>query len=453
MYTARTMAIGDGATYAPYGLDDISYDTPGIVEAVSVEHESGGAARVTFRALSDGETRVVFGDKRLSMYWQMRVLNGAIFEGGFNFSGWESIHVSFCIVLAVLSVLFASAVVSLMRRSWFGYEMVACGGGFLFFLFQCVLFTYLFVNNSLLGFTDEAYLISYMADYFVLLTLVPLAVLAVLVSISNIALIRHEGRRLTNLLGVALSIVWIIAIGVWYYWQLIGVNLPLPRAAVNIVSCLVSIAIVNGECLLLSTMICAWVASRRTPKHAVDYLVVLGCGIRADGTPTPLLAGRVDRAYEFDVARTAAGDKPVTFVPSGGKGSDEIISEAQSMGNYLSGKGVSLERIALENRSTTTRENMLYSRQVIEQHAGCDVSELSVAFSTTNYHVFRGYVFAHEAGMAVEGMGSKTKYYFWPNAFLREFAGLLVAQWKGILQSLLFISIIYVLAEYILLYS
>ncbi len=67
------------------------------------------------------------------------------------------------------------------------------------------------------------------------------------------------------------------------------------------------------------------------PAGAMDYLVVLGCGIRKDGTPSPLLAGRVDRAREFDAACVKAGGAPATFVPSGGQGPDEVISEAQSM--------------------------------------------------------------------------------------------------------------------------
>ena len=120
------------------------------------------------------------------------------------------------------------------------------------------------------------------------------------------------------------------------------------------------------------------------------------------------------------------------------------------MGAYLEGKGVAPERIVLEDRSTTTRENMAFSREVIEHHAGRSADELSIGFSTTNYHVFRGYVCAHQAGMAVEGVGSKTKYYFWPNAFLREFVGLLAARWKNILQTFLLLSAIYLMATYVL---
>ena len=48
-----------------------------------------------------------------------------------------------------------------------------------------------------------------------------------------------------------------------------------------------------------------------------------------------------------------------------------------------------------------------------------------IAFSTTNYHVFRSGLFARRVKMRAVGMGAKTKWYFWPNAAVREFAGLL----------------------------
>ena len=120
------------------------------------------------------------------------------------------------------------------------------------------------------------------------------------------------------------------------------------------------------------------------------------------------------------------------------------------MRDYLVSRGVSPDRIVLEDRSTTTNENMEFSRKVIEEHAGRDAGELPVGFSTTNYHVVRGYVCGHRAGMAVQGMGSPTRAYFWPNAFLREFAGLLASRWKGILVTYVAIWSIYALAGYAL---
>jgi uncharacterized SAM-binding protein YcdF (DUF218 family) len=51
--------------------------------------------------------------------------------------------------------------------------------------------------------------------------------------------------------------------------------------------------------------------------------------------------------------------------------------------------------------------------------------DAKIAFSTTNYHVFRSGLFARRVKMRAVGMGAKTKWYFWPNAAVREFVGLL----------------------------
>ena len=52
-----------------------------------------------------------------------------------------------------------------------------------------------------------------------------------------------------------------------------------------------------------------------------------------------------------------------------------------------------------------------------------------VAFATSSYHVCRGGILAYEMGWNIDGIGSRTKWYFWPNAFLREFIGLLAESW------------------------
>ena len=54
----------------------------------------------------------------------------------------------------------------------------------------------------------------------------------------------------------------------------------------------------------------------------------------------------------------------------------------------------------------------------------------SVVFATTNYHVFRSGMLAASAGLDAEGIGSRTVWWFWPNAFLRECIGLIVNKWK-----------------------
>ena len=143
-------------------------------------------------------------------------------------------------------------------------------------------------------------------------------------------------------------------------------------------------------------------------------VIILGCMIKKDGTLTPLLQGRVDRAIEFRNEQVKCTGKDLIFVPSGGKGNDEVISEAEAMKNYLLAYGIKEKNILVENQSKNTYENIKYSYQLIKK------TDANVAFSTTNYHVFRAGLIATKQGLKLEGLGSSTKSYFWINAFIES---------------------------------
>ena len=64
---------------------------------------------------------------------------------------------------------------------------------------------------------------------------------------------------------------------------------------------------------------------------------------------------------------------------------------------------------------------MKFSKKIADAHK----ENAAILFSTTNYHVFRSGMFSAKAGMKAGGIGAKTKWYFWPNASVREFIGLL----------------------------
>ena len=92
---------------------------------------------------------------------------------------------------------------------------------------------------------------------------------------------------------------------------------------------------------------------------------------------------------------------------------------------------MSADAICLEDKSENTLENMLYSKKLIDQAGGG-----KALFSTTSYHVFRSGVWANRAGLKAEGIGSRTVWWYWPNAFIRECLGLLKFRWK---QEILFL--------------
>lgn len=177
------------------------------------------------------------------------------------------------------------------------------------------------------------------------------------------------------------------------------------------------------ECMLLGVIVADAIAAKHEPHKDKDCIIILGCALKPDGTPTPLLRGRLDRALAFAQAQTAQTGKAPVFIASGGQGPDEKCAESTAMKRYLMQRGVPAERIIEENHSTDTLENMRFSKEKI---LALDPAA-KIAFSTTNYHVFRSGLYARRVKMRAVGMGAETKWYFWPNAAVREFAGLLTA--------------------------
>lgn len=262
-------------------------------------------------------------------------------------------------------------------------------------------------------------------------------VVFILVALSNFQLMRREGRNWRNMLGMLLGVLVCLgtllphALGEFLQRTTIvdvhnerGAALYIEMIAENAVL----VTVTYLECILLSTILLSVRAAKHIPAFDKDYIIIHGCQLRADGTPTPLLRGRADRAMEFArMQREATGKEPI-YIPSGGRGGDEVISEAESIRNYLLASGVPAEQILMEDRSESTEENMRFSAALIR--ASSRLAEPKVAFATTNYHVFRSGILAEQAGLRAEGVGSKTRSYFWLNAFVREFIATLYAERK-----------------------
>lgn len=265
--------------------------------------------------------------------------------------------------------------------------------------------------------------------------------------ISNIALIRHEGRRFTNTLGSILGMLLLagalVMIALDRKYLMSGNETMLRYLLEN----LFSVVYLYFECMLIGTIVADAIVARHEPDKDKDFLIVLGCALKKDGTPTPLLQGRLDRAIDFYSKQKERTGKELMFIASGGQGADEVIPESSAMKRYLIEHGIPEERIIEENQSTSTYENMLYSKDKIREID----PEGKVAFSTTNYHVFRSGLFARRVKMRAVGMGADTKWYFWPNAAVREFIGLLTkhrVKQAVILLGMIFANIVLTLLAY-----
>ena len=246
-------------------------------------------------------------------------------------------------------------------------------------------------------------------------------VFSIALCVSNVALIRHEGRRLVNVLGIILSF---LMLGGLVFLFLFDYSVSGSQREVmihDLFANLFAAVYLYFECMLLGIMVADAIVVRYEPEPDKDFIIILGCGIRKDGTPSPLLRDRIDRALRFAEKQEALTGKAPIFVSSGGRGPDEPVSESASMKRYLLEQGVPESRILEEDRSASTYENMKFSWEKIR---AVDPNG-KVAFSTTNYHVFRSGLYARRVKMRAVGMGAKTKWYFWPNAAVREFVGLL----------------------------
>ena len=155
------------------------------------------------------------------------------------------------------------------------------------------------------------------------------------------------------------------------------------------------------ECLLAATVIRALKAGRHEPAYDKDYVVILGCRIRPDGTLYPLIRGRVERAISFVDAQYMATGKRAILVPSGGKGNDEPLSEGEAMARWFIAHGVPEDRVFIDATSTTTVENMNNARAIMEAQGFS-----KAAVCTNNYHLRRALWVARDAGLDATGIAA-----------------------------------------------
>ena len=332
-----------------------------------------------------------------------------------------------CGYLAVVIVFLLRALFRQLQYNPYSYNTIYYTGFALFLLSVLIAQIAAGFQVRQLQLTDEQALRNMFFDLlnsaktYMLLSAPFLTLFSVGLCLSNCSLIRHEGKRPVNLLGILLSVLMLGGILFLFFSDRYASGSMLEVMRHDILTNLFAALYLYFECMLIGTMIANLIVVRHEPAKDQDYLIVLGCGLRKDGTPTPLLAGRIDRALAFYRAQIEETGRVPAIITSGGQGPNESISESASMKAYLMERGVPEEHILEEDRSASTYENMQFSGEMIRSQN----PNARVVFSTTNYHVFRSGLMARRMKLQAEGVGAKTRWYFWPNAAVREFVGLL----------------------------
>ncbi len=237
---------------------------------------------------------------------------------------------------------------------------------------------------------------------------------------NGIVMIMKEGRRVSHALslvlgiaifiGEALSIVFVILytithdpadLDAMYHsaWFIAGVMFILTVIYVSM-SFLV---------FMLYTLFLHIVPRTRD----FDYVIIHGAGLLKGNRISRLLEDRLNKA--IDIYRM--DPTPPKLIPSGGKGTDETVSEAEAMKEYLLEHDIPESDIILEDKSRTTYENLRYSKQILDEQEGRKYT----ALVTSNYHVYRALRYCRKIGLSCTGIGSRVAFYYWPSALIREF--------------------------------
>ena len=267
----------------------------------------------------------------------------------------------------------------------------------------------------------------------------PVAAGCLLMAISNIVLFRITGLRPVNLLGLLAAVLSLSS----RILLLLAANPenqgPLQSLFLHF-GAGTSFCISYLELFFLSWLLCDLLLVYRQAAPPVDYIIIPGCRVWPDGTMSQSLKNRVSRALGFGEEQFRQTGQHTFFLPSGGKGSDAPLSEAEAMKKYLMEHGIPEDHILTEDRSTSTYENLLFSRALLaereilpaemtgkkqEDPISGGAQKPRIIISTADYHTLRCLILAQELNIPAEGISCRSHWYIYANACFREYLALL----------------------------
>ena len=151
----------------------------------------------------------------------------------------------------------------------------------------------------------------------------------------------------------------------------------------------------------------------------LDYIIVLGAQMRESG-PSVQYRARLDSAAEY-----LKNNPDTVCITTGGRGSNEPVSEGEGGASYLESVGIAPERIFAETLSVDTPENIRNALDMIAAEEG-GTDDLKIGIVTNGFHVYRGvHIAKRMTNASVCGIAAYLNPLYLPNSLVRECFGIL----------------------------
>lgn len=317
-------------------------------------------------------------------------------------------------------------------RSFIGGVTFVTGGFFL------LLFLFYLILNQAAGISPLAESLVFLGVYALGFCL--FLVICLYFIINTHIMSTKEGRSVTAKLSAALGLNILVVVPLAAYLLVMGTPLKIPMV-ISILIFTFLLVDISFTLLFAAYLVYSWFCQKFPVKKAINYIIVLGSGIRSEEVP-PLLKSRLDKGIEYYHKNPKA-----VFIVSGGQGADEPVSEAYAMRKYLLSQNIPEDKIILEDQSRTTLENMKFSKEKIVADWKGERTP-SVIFTTNNYHVLRGALYAGKVGLKAEGVGAPTALYFLPTALIREYIALLI-HYKWLTGGLILLALVFTTVSFL----
>ncbi|MBU8878780.1 YdcF family protein [Bacillus sp. FJAT-29790] len=157
--------------------------------------------------------------------------------------------------------------------------------------------------------------------------------------------------------------------------------------------------------------------ARKSPPSDIPYLIVLGAKVNGEEMSLSLLY-RARKALEY------LEENPDTVViVTGGQGKGEDITEAEALKRFFLENGMNENRILKEDLSTSTYENLTFTK---------DLYEIDQAVIVSNdFHLYRSIKLAQKVGIKGYPLAAETPRVVKTSLFIREYAAILKMKLLG----------------------